>query len=424
MVLHCSIKSILSLCGCYYVLTVITVQLCTYAPISAFHTVPTTAWTHRRRVIHSLTLPLLQGYQDHQNSIRSTNKRFFSTNMAHSWHLLLRPRRRHPQPQRPTVRNHASGLFQAASVVENNTVPSSSSSELSPLMATIVQMGMISFIAAMCLALPLTLYPQKLLYRLRIIDRVRKERWALATGQFCARTLLRIIPFCTIETSQSPEYDMNPKPTIWVCNHTSMLDVFLLLACDKQLRGPKKRPIKIVYWKDLESNPVTALLFRQSGFIPVAMAANKPGEENEYDMRSFKQLLKDVKRAFDEDFDVALLPEGQLNPTPELGLQPVFSGAYTLAKMSKRPIHMMALHGIHRLWHPNPDIGMNVSGRQVKIRTYPYGRTYTSAEEFKATFETVVGQFGATGVDLPPRELEAWLTGEAWKQKTEQEQTR
>ena len=290
-------------------------------------------------------------------------------------------------------------------------------------MTNMVRIGMMTFIAAMCLALPLTLYPQKLLYRLGIIDRVKKERWALATGQFCSRTLLRIIPFCTIETSKSPEYDMNPKPTIWVCNHTSMLDVFLLLACDKQLRGLKKRPIKIVYWKDLESNPVTALLFRQSGFIPVAMVANKAGEDNEYDMSSFKQLLKDVKRAFEEDFDVALLPEGQLNPTPELGLQPVFTGAYTLAKMSKRPIHMMALYGIHKLWHPDDRIGMTVTGRQVKIRTYPYGRTYSSADEFKTTFETVVGQFGATGVDLPEKELEAWLTGEAWKRKTEQEQT-
>ena len=85
--------------------------------------------------------------------------------------------------------------------------------------------------------------------------------------------------------------------------------------------------------------------------------------------------------------------------------------------MSRRPIHMMALHGIHKLWHPNTDIGMTVTGRRVTIRAYPFGRIYSSADEFKETFEKVVGQFGATGIDLPGRELEAWLTGEAWKHK-------
>jgi 1-acyl-sn-glycerol-3-phosphate acyltransferase len=307
------------------------------------------------------------------------------------------------------------GLLQSVAVA--NDSPSSVQSALSPPVAALVKAGMLAFIAGMCLALPATLYPQKLLYRLGLISRLRKEQWALATGEFCARWMLRLIPFCTVETIYKGQHDLNPQPAIWVCNHTSMLDVFILLATDRKLRGPKKRPIKIVYWKDLESNPITSLLFRQAGFFSVAMTANKPGEDNEYDKGSFKLLLKDIKRAFDEDFDVALLPEGQLNPTPELGLQPVFGGAYTLAKMSRRPIHMMALHGIHKLWHPNPEIGMTVTDRRVKVRVYPYGRTYDSADEFKATFETVVGQFGATGIDLPENDLELWLTGEAWKQK-------
>jgi 1-acyl-sn-glycerol-3-phosphate acyltransferase len=301
--------------------------------------------------------------------------------------------------------------------VASNDVSTSLSSNgaISPLVAALTKAGMIAFIACMCLALPATLYPQKFLYRIGLISKRRKERWALSTSQFCSRNLLRLIPFCAVETIGT--HDDNPQPAIWVCNHTSMLDVFLLLAADRKLRGRKRRPIKIVYWKNLEDNPVTKLMFRQAGFIPVAMVANKPGEDNEYDKASFKLLLKDVKRAFEEDFDVALLPEGQLNPTPELGLQPIFGGAYTLAKMSRRPIYMMALHGIHKLWHPDAAIGMTVTSRQVKIRTYPNGRHYNSAEEFKTTFEKVVGQFGATGRDLPEKELNAWLTGDVWKQK-------
>jgi 1-acyl-sn-glycerol-3-phosphate acyltransferase len=309
-------------------------------------------------------------------------------------------------------------LFRAANVIGAAVATSdvskslSSNGAISPLVAVLTKVGMLSFIACVCLALPVTLYPQKVLYRLGVISKRRKERWALSTGQFCSRNLLRLIPFCTLETIGA--HDANPQPAIWVCNHTSALDVFLLMAADRKLRGRKRRPIKIVYWKNLDDNPVTKLLFRQSGFIPVAMAANKNGEDNEYERASFKPLLKEVKRAFEEDFDVALMPEGQYNPTPELGLLPIFGGAYTMAKMSRRPIHMMALHGIDKLAHSDAAIGMTaVTSRHVKIRTYPNGRHYNSAEEFKTTFEKVVGQFGATGRDLTEKELNAWLTGNA-----------
>ena len=65
------------------------------------------------------------------------------------------------------------------------------------------------------------------------------------------------------------------------------------------------------------------------------MTANKAGEDNEYDLKSFKALLKQAKQAFEEGFDVGILPEGQLNPHPERGLLPCFPGAYTLAWLGR-----------------------------------------------------------------------------------------
>ena len=308
------------------------------------------------------------------------------------------------------------------------------------------RVAMIAYIAGMCVMLPATLYPQRALHQLRLISRETKESWALRTGCFWSRWMLRLVPFCRLavvvaaaaavavpgddgdETKEEKEVTIttettttatttatattnDPVPSIWVCNHTSMLDVFLLMAADKRLRGRTRRPIKIVYWKQLEANPVTRLLFRQSGFISVDMEANGSGVANAYDKRTFKKLLQDCKQAFAEGYDIGLLPEGQLNPHPEQGLLPVFSGAYTLAKMSRRPIQMMALHGAHQLWHPND--GMKVTGRHVRVRCYPHGRTFRSPEEFKDTFSAVVGNFGATGRDLP--ELQDWLTGVAWE---------
>lgn len=166
-------------------------------------------------------------------------------------------------------------------------------------------------------------------------------------------------------------------------------------------------------WKQLEDNPITKLLFHQCGFIPVQMADNGHGKENDYDRSSFRSLLKDTKRAFAEGFDVGILPEGQLNPTPEQGLLPVFSGAYTLAKLSKRPIHFMAHYNIHKLWHPT--MGMTCMSRNIKMKLYPEARYFESSDEFIATFQNVVGEYGTYGRDLAPGELRDWMNGSAWQ---------
>jgi len=106
------------------------------------------------------------------------------------------------------------------------------------------------------------------------------------------------------------------------------------------------------------------------------------------------------------------LPEGQLNPAPEKGLLPVFGGAFSLARMSRRRIRMMALHGVNNLWHPHESIGMTPSQRDVQVRAYPPGKPFESSDEFVTVFKKVVGHFGAVGDDVV--DLEQWLDGTRW----------
>lgn len=228
---------------------------------------------------------------------------------------------------------------------------------------------------------------------------------------------MRIFPFASKRVLMDADDKRlkNPEPSIWVCNHISMLDLFFVLALDKRMRGGNRRPIKILYWKGLEANPITCLLCKMCGFIPVDMTANGNGNANEYDPKSFKQMLKSTKAAIEEGFDIGILPEGQPNPSPENGLQPIFSGAFTLARMSRRPIQMISLHGLHRLWHPDDRIGMCCVARDMAVRVYPGGRIYKNAEEFTSTFEAVAGYFGAHGRDMPAEELKMWLDGSMWE---------
>jgi 1-acyl-sn-glycerol-3-phosphate acyltransferase len=185
-----------------------------------------------------------------------------------------------------------------------------------------------------------------------------------------------------------------------------MLDVFIFLAADARLRGTRhRRPIQVVYWKQLEDNFVCRLLFQQAGFIPVQMADNGHGTANEYDKASFKALWKQAKYALTHGYDLGVLPEGQLNPDTTQGLLPLFSGAFRLAQFAQCPIRMWALYGAHQLWHPTE--GMVATHRHVIIQRYDGDWYFSTADDFVNVMEQVVGEFGRSGTDLPWEQFQA-----------------
>ena len=280
---------------------------------------------------------------------------------------------------------------------------------ISPSSAFIRTILVRGFIGSMCLTLPVLLMFVKILFLLKIINTKQKEHLSLRVGGFTCCWLLRIFRFTKLEATPPPSFS-DDEPLVWVCNHVGMLDIFFMLGTSKRIRGKHARPIKVIYWKDLEKNPVTKCLFKMCGFIPVEMAANGAGEENEYDKATFKKLLKDVKQCFKDGFDLGILPEGQLNPKPELGLsKTLYSGAFTLAKMSKRKIVFMGLYNTHAFWHANKEIGLTVSSDFVKIKNFGRPKLYKSSEEFLEAFKCVVGSFGLDGVGLSEDELDAVL---------------
>lgn len=325
--------------------------------------------------------------------------------------------KKHVIPMIHTHKSHDASMVLTSSAESLIGIPAERS--LNRVQSKFVKSLMVTYIVSMCVALPTTLFPVYLLHKARVIDRVRKEKLSLKVAQLSSRWLMRIFPFASkrVFVNDDDEQVKKPEPSIWVCNHVSMLDLFFVLALDKKMRGKNRRPIKILYWRQLESNPVTGLMCRMCGFIPVDMADNGNGNDNEYDPKSFKKMLKSTKAAIEEGFDIGILPEGQLNPTPEKGLRPIYSGAYTLAKMSRRPIKMMALYGLHRMWHPDENIGMTCTSRNMAARVFPNGRIFTDAEEFKSTFEAVAGYFGAHGKDMPEKELHMWLDGSMWQKE-------
>jgi hypothetical protein len=96
-----------------------------------------------------------------------------------------------------------------------------------------------------------TFLKNKVMMTLGLQTKSASEHEALRVSQKCASTLLKLIPFMNLQISsphmQEQAGDEDPVPTIWVSNHVSMLDTFVFLSSDEQLRGKNRRPIKTIY---------------------------------------------------------------------------------------------------------------------------------------------------------------------------------
>ena len=135
--------------------------------------------------------------------------------------------------------------------------PLQTSTTLSPIQAALTKYAMISYIAHLCIALPMVLFPtylkNKVMMTLGLQTKSASEHEALQVSQNCASTLMKLIPFVDIEISsphmqdQEGDAEEDPVPTIWVSNHVSNLDTFIFLSCDEQLRGKNRRPVKAIY---------------------------------------------------------------------------------------------------------------------------------------------------------------------------------
>jgi hypothetical protein len=158
-------------------------------------------------------------------------------------------------PQKTQVRTYSaltdepdSGLWNTFHQ-QKNKCSLEENAALSVTEASLREVTMKCFVASMCVLLPFALSPVWLMKKLSILNDSHRETLALDVAQSCARVALFFMPFCqlTVESSINDHGKQEAPPRLWVCNHTSMLDTFILLAADKSIRGPRKRPIKTVY---------------------------------------------------------------------------------------------------------------------------------------------------------------------------------
>ncbi|GMI47322.1 hypothetical protein TrCOL_g3058 [Triparma columacea] len=132
------------------------------------------------------------------------------------------------------------------------------------------------------------------------------------------------------------------------------------------------------------------MMFKKCGFIPVDMEGNASGVSNNYDAKTFRAVLKGVKKATEDGFDVGVLPEGQLNPRFQEGLLECYQGAWKMAKLTRGEVEIIGIKGTGRIWHA--DKGVVGEGRIVEVRRW--GKGIQDPEEGAEEFKRIVGEYG------------------------------
>ena len=176
---------------------------------------------------------------------------YYAISQATSFQTTHQPKtRRHSLLQRQVGLSHPvpdfpSSEYGAKERVKPDETTATAESKLSPLQSLWTKYGMIAFVSHMCVFLPMALLPTYIQTRLGLLTKAESEHQALQVGQSCARRTLNWIPFMNLNIV--PHVEDKPQPTIWVSNHVSMLDTFVFLAADEELRGRNRRPVKTLY---------------------------------------------------------------------------------------------------------------------------------------------------------------------------------
>jgi len=144
------------------------------------------------------------------------------------------------------------------------------------------------------------------------------------------------------------EYADAARPTLYVCNHLSVLDVFLGIWMSRiGTCGVAKK--EMIYY------PFLGQFYWLSGHLRVDRGNNK---------KAVDALQKLVSFVMKNKLSIYIWPEGTRSKNGRL--QPFKRGAFHLALATKLPIVPIVLRGTHRAW-PNRTYRLNKANCEVEF---------------------------------------------------------
>eukprot|EP00947_MAST-08B_sp_MAST-8B-sp1_P000139 g139.t1 len=152
-----------------------------------------------------------------------------------------------------------------------------------------------------------------------------------------------VVPEVTGATDRLPGRD---KAAVYVSNHRSWLDIFMLFWVDDL-------PLRFVFKQSIMYIPLVGWNLTLLGHIPVTRASKT----------SRTNVLQRCREALARDKAVFFFPEGTRSKDPRGALQPFKIGAFKLAVEEGVPIVPLTIRGTGELMPPGKELHLGKPGR-------------------------------------------------------------
>ncbi|GBG25709.1 1-acyl-sn-glycerol-3-phosphate acyltransferase [Hondaea fermentalgiana] len=188
-------------------------------------------------------------------------------------------------------------------------------------------------------------------------DRLPKREKVLLMGKALRRSMAIAIidlnPFWNITVSADVPLEDLPEAAIYMANHTSYIDPFVLSAA--------QRPVETKYVgkADLWNIPIAGQALHHSGDMPVHFVKDKKLKRWRTRTGTLDELMSQARDYLEMDVGISVFPEGSVSKTGEL--LPFKKGFFQLARECDVPIIPVGMWGNQDGW-PNTTTSKDSSG--------------------------------------------------------------
>ena len=195
--------------------------------------------------------------------------------------------------------------------------------------------------------------------------------------------LFKFIFWINIQIEYQQVIDLKDDKYLFLSNHTSYMDLFLLIYLSSLFKN--KHKCKFVGMQQIFDWLIVGYVLKELGMIPIKMLPDN-NNHNQY-CESSKKLLKErCRNELINGNSIFMFPEGRLNDNPSK-LNKIYSGAYYLSKETNTPIKIIGLKGIDKVWkkykHP-------VGYGKINIKIFNKKYLFKNKNEYKEKLKEIL----------------------------------
>lgn len=205
--------------------------------------------------------------------------------------------------------------------------------------------------------------------------------------QGLVESLFNLIPWIKIKIDgikNLKNIDLKKKNYIFICNHVSFLDNFILT----QILGY----IKNYHYSEfigagfINKWWIVGKVFKGLGMLSIEFIDNDPNLKNQYSKESVSKLTTNCIQKLNDNHSLWLFPEGRLNDNPKI-LNEIRGGAFKFQQKTGVPIIILGMKNVNKIWERN---GYPTGLGEIKVKIFDKPRIYTDIETYRKDVKNTI----------------------------------